>query len=76
MASRARTAAAGGGRSSKTAPAAEKAPATYFEHHVHAGDTLYRLALHYGVSVQAIQQANGLKGFALKPKTVLRIPKP
>ena len=43
---------------------------------MHEGDTLYRLAARYGVTVEAIQQANGLKAFALKPKMVLRIPKP
>lgn len=56
------------------APAKVKPPA-YVEHHVHEGDTLYRLAQHYGTSVEAIQKANGLKGVALKPKMVLRVPK-
>lgn len=50
-------------------------PPPYIEHHVHEGDTLYRLAKHYGTSVEAIQKANSLKGSALKPKTVLRVPK-
>jgi penicillin-insensitive murein endopeptidase len=50
-------------------------PGQYVEHKVHDGDTLYRLAKHYNVSVEAIQKANGLKGFALKPRMVLRIPK-
>ncbi|HVY48284.1 MAG TPA: penicillin-insensitive murein endopeptidase, partial [Minicystis sp.] len=63
------------GRSSKAAPAAnDKGKPNYFEHRVRPGDTLYRLAQRYGVSVDAIQHANGLKGFALKPKMVLRIP--
>jgi penicillin-insensitive murein endopeptidase len=48
---------------------------SYIEHRVRDGDTLYRLAQHYGVSVEAIQKANGLKGFALKQKMVLKIPK-
>lgn len=46
----------------------------FVEHRVHDGDTLYRLAQHYGVSVDAIRKANGLKGVALKPKMVLKIP--
>jgi penicillin-insensitive murein endopeptidase len=54
-----------------------KGPAqpAFFEHRVRDGDTLYRLAHRYGTTVDAIQKANGLKGVALKPKTVLRIPK-
>lgn len=61
---------------SKGAPAsAQKSQPPFFEHRVHDGDTLYRLAHRYGTTVEAIQRANGLKGFALKPKTVLRIPK-
>jgi penicillin-insensitive murein endopeptidase len=75
LAAKSRAATSGASRS-KTAAAADKQPTNYFEHRVHAGDTLYRLAARYGVTVTAIQQANGLKGFALKPKMVLRIPKP
>ena len=61
---------------SKGAPAAaSKSQPAFFEHRVHDGDTLYRLAHRYGTTVEAIQKANGLKTFALKPKTVLRIPK-
>jgi penicillin-insensitive murein endopeptidase len=64
-----------GTRAKETSPApADKKP-VYLEHRVHDGDTLYRLAKHYGTSVEAIQKANGLKGFALKPRMVLRIPK-
>jgi penicillin-insensitive murein endopeptidase len=59
----------------KTAATNDKGKPNYLEHRVRSGDTLYRLAQHYGVSVEAIQQANGLKGFALKPKMVLKIPK-
>ena len=45
-------------------------------HRARSGDTLDSLARHYGVSIQAIRQANGLKGNALKQKQTYRIPKP
>lgn len=59
----------------KEAPNDKKQSPPFFEHRVRDGDTLYRLAQHYGVTVEAIQKANGLKGNALKPKMVLKIPK-
>ncbi|WP_457638322.1 septal ring lytic transglycosylase RlpA family protein [Oceanithermus sp.] len=39
-----------------------------------AGDTLYGIAGRYGVSVEAIQQANGLSGTTIHPGMRLRIP--
>ena len=44
-------------------------------HRARSGDTLDSLARKYGVSVQAIRAANGLKGNALKQKQTYRIPK-
>lgn len=43
-------------------------------HTVRAGDTLYSLALKYGTTVEAIQQANGLSGTGIPVGTVLIIP--
>jgi murein endopeptidase len=61
---------------SKEAPAAaDKTAPAYFEHRLQNGDTLYRLAHRYGTTVEAIQRLNGLRGVALKQKSILRIPK-
>ncbi len=47
----------------------------YFMHRCRSGDTLDALARKYGVTVQDIKQANGLKSNALKEKKTYRIPK-
>lgn len=44
------------------------------EYRVKRGDSLYKIAKKYGVSKQALQEANGLQGVALKPKQILTIP--
>jgi penicillin-insensitive murein endopeptidase len=43
-------------------------------HYVRAGETLGYLALRYGSSVRAIQQANGLGGIIIRAGQTLRIP--
>ena len=48
---------------------------SYLQHRAVSGDTLGYLARHYGTTVQAIQQANGLRGIALQAKHVYLIPK-
>jgi murein endopeptidase len=49
---------------------------SYVFHRCRSGDTLDSLARKYGVSIQAIKQANGLKTNALKQKQTYRIPRP
>jgi membrane-bound lytic murein transglycosylase D len=44
-------------------------------HHVAPGETLYKIARNYRVSVDAIQQANGLNGNRIAPGQQLKIPK-
>jgi membrane-bound lytic murein transglycosylase D len=44
-------------------------------HHVAPGDTLYKIARSYRVTVNAIQQANGLNGNRIAPGQQLKIPK-
>lgn len=43
---------------------------------VKSGDSLYTIAKAYGISVEALREANGLRGNGLKPKQVLLIPNP
>lgn len=43
---------------------------------VKSGDSLYTIAKSYGISVEALKEANGLEGSYLKPKQVLVIPNP
>lgn len=51
------------------------APATtYVLHKARSGDVLVHLANHYGTTIEAIQQANGLKGTALQIGAVYKIP--
>jgi murein endopeptidase len=47
---------------------------TYVPHKARNGDTLVTLARRYGTTVQAIQQANGLKSIALRAGVVYKIP--
>lgn len=47
----------------------------YVLHRARSGDTLDALSRKYGVSIQEIKQANGLKSNALKMKKTYRIPK-
>jgi LysM repeat protein/murein endopeptidase len=56
-------------------PAMNKVTTTYFNHKARSGDTLVILARRYGTTPQAIQQANGLRGIALKAGRVYKIPK-
>lgn len=47
------------------------------EHYtVKSGDSLYTISRSYGISVEALKEANGLEGSHLKPKQVLLIPNP
>lgn len=55
------------------APASSKAQSGY-EHKVGAGQTLSAIAKAYGVSVQKIKDANGLKGDVIRVGQVLFIP--
>lgn len=41
---------------------------------VKAGDTLYGIGLHYGVTVQALQEANGITGHLIYPGQEIVIP--
>jgi membrane-bound lytic murein transglycosylase D len=41
---------------------------------VRSGDTLYDIALHYGITVTALRRANGLSSSRIYPGKVLRIP--
>lgn len=54
--------------SSKKAPAAPK------NHTVRSGENLSVIARRYGVSVKALQQANGMKGSELHPGDKLKLP--
>jgi LysM repeat protein len=47
---------------------------TYLFHKVRPGETLGSIAQRYGVSVQAIQQENGLRGTFIRAGQTLRIP--
>ncbi|MFO0548935.1 MAG: penicillin-insensitive murein endopeptidase [Polyangiaceae bacterium] len=62
--------------SGKKGAAAGKDEDDYVYHRARSGDTLDSLARRYGVSVQAIKEANGLKSNDLKQKKTYRIPKP
>jgi len=46
----------------------------YSSHTVQRGETLYRLSIKYGVSVSAIQKANGFSGTNIRSGQTLRIP--
>ncbi|WP_245678264.1 LysM peptidoglycan-binding domain-containing protein [Chondromyces crocatus] len=48
----------------------------YIRHVVKNGQTLGILAKRYGVTVEAIQRANNLKGTFIKAKRILNIPRP
>jgi cell wall-associated NlpC family hydrolase len=43
---------------------------------VRQGDSLYTISRSFGISVEALKEANGLEGSHLKPKQVLLIPNP
>jgi LysM repeat protein len=43
---------------------------------VRPGDSLYTISRSFGISVEALKEANGLEGNHLKPKQVLLIPNP
>lgn len=55
--------------------AASKNTIEWILHHVAPGDTLYKIARNYRVTVNAIQQANGLNGNRIAPGQQLKIPK-
>jgi LysM repeat protein len=60
------------GKASRTEPAEEAAaPSTY---KVKKGDTLGKIAAKLGVSVAELKKANHLKGSAVKPGHVLKVP--
>jgi len=43
---------------------------------VRSGDTLYEISKSFGVSLEALKNANGLKGSLIRPQQVLAIPPP
>jgi len=43
---------------------------------VRSGDTLYGISKSFGVSLEALKNANGLEGSSIRPKQVLAIPSP
>lgn len=50
-------------------------PASHFTHQVHAGESLFRIALQYGVPLSALAEANGLQVSAvIYPGQILVIP--
>ncbi|HEX2386600.1 MAG TPA: transglycosylase SLT domain-containing protein [Candidatus Binatia bacterium] len=55
--------------------AASKSSLEWILHHVAPGETLYKIARNYRVTVDAIQQANGLNGNRIAPGQQLKIPK-
>jgi membrane-bound lytic murein transglycosylase D len=59
--------------STKTESSASRAPAAR-THEVRSGETLWEIARKNDVSVEALQQANGLDGATIRPGMELRIP--
>ncbi len=57
-------------------PAAVSEPPKVLLHLVRPGDTLYRVALYFGVSVEALMQANGLTDTRIVPGQRLVYPWP
>src|ERR1043166_509266 len=55
--------------------ALSKSSIEWVMHHVAPGETLYRIARNYRVTVDAIQRANGLNGNRIAPGQQLKIPK-
>lgn len=60
---------------SKSTIEASKSTMEWIMHHVAPGETLYKIARNYRVTVNAIQQANGLNGHRIAPGQQLKIPK-
>ena len=59
----------------KPKPKPVKVAPKYRNHKVVKGDTLYGLSRKYGVSVSAIQKANGLSGSNIRAGATLKIPR-
>lgn len=59
----------------KPTPKPVKVTPSYRNHTVAKGDTLYGLSRKYGVSVSAIQKANGLSGTNIRQGATLKIPR-
>jgi penicillin-insensitive murein endopeptidase len=59
----------------KKSPGKEADDEAYVLHRARSGDTLDSLARRYGVTVQAIKEANGLRSNAIKEKRTYRIPR-
>jgi membrane-bound lytic murein transglycosylase D len=59
---------------SKSKKEKAKTPATK-NHKVKKGETLYKISKQYGVTVEEIQKANGMKNANIKPDQTLKIPK-
>ena len=55
--------------------ALSKSSIEWIMHHVAPGETLYKIARNYRVTVDAIQRANGLNGHRIAPGQQLKIPK-
>jgi len=58
---------------SKSKKEKAKTPATK-NHKVKKGETLYKISKQYGVTVEEIQKANGMKNANIKPDQTLKIP--
>lgn len=57
-----------------TAAGSQGQTATYRSHTVRSGQTLSAIAKRYGVSVQALRDANSMSGSMIKPGQKLRVP--
>ncbi len=66
------------GRGDETLAALQNIRFVYYRqnlrHRVHRGESLYKIAAYYGVSVRALKRTNGLRGNKLRPGQLLRIP--
>lgn len=73
--SRPKSASAGGTAKKPVGSPTKRPPTTARSHMVKTGDTLYSLSRRYGVSVQSIKNANGLKSDSIRDGRKLVIPR-